>query len=197
MEILVYTYNIFFVFQRNSTMSSTTFNDVINLKPNWGCCFFMFFICFLIRNIDTWAFSTAPQYTFPVWKCMIRMRISAYSWIWHIRCFGINMTPMWHHCILYVSYMWCDFSPYLLLWAFWVLSFSFSNTYHARISMMNVSFKQKLNIHNHTWPCIVQTYVLIEWKQGTQCIITDNNLSIFIPSIFNTTIIWITYKTIM
>ena len=88
-----------FVLQRNSTMTSTTFNDVINVKPNRGCSFFMFFSCLLVRNIDTWTVITASQYTFPVWKCMFRMRISAHFRIVHIRCFGINMTPMWHHCI--------------------------------------------------------------------------------------------------
>ena len=87
------------VFQWESTMNSTTSNDVINLKHNWGHCFFVFFNYFLVRNIDTWTVITAQQYTFTVWKWMIRMWISAHCCICNIRCFGINMTPMWHHCI--------------------------------------------------------------------------------------------------
>ena len=35
----------------------------------------MFFSCFLVRNIDTKTVGTEPQYTFPVWKCMIRCQI--------------------------------------------------------------------------------------------------------------------------
>ena len=58
-----------------------------------------FFICFLVRNIDTCKFVTSLQYTFPVWKCMIRLRICAHFSLYHIIWFGINMTPMWHHCI--------------------------------------------------------------------------------------------------
>ena len=57
------------------------------------------FIYFLVSNIYIWTFSTAPKCTFPVWKCMIRLRICAHCRLFHIRCFGINMTPMWHHCI--------------------------------------------------------------------------------------------------
>ena len=96
----------FIVLQRNSIMSGTISNDVINVKPNWGCCFFMFLICFLVRNIDTWTVSTTPQYTFTVLKCMIRLRICAHCSFCHIRCFGINMMPMWHDsifiCFIYV-----------------------------------------------------------------------------------------------
>ena len=116
MKIFVYTRNIFFVFQRNSTMSSTTSNDVINMKLYWGCSFRILIICFLVMKINTWTFGTAPQYTFPVWKCMIRLRICAHCSLCHIRCFGINMTPMWHHyvliCFLYV--MWFLTRPFVL-----------------------------------------------------------------------------------
>ena len=80
-------------------MNGTTSNDVINVKPNCGCFLVMFFSYFLVRNIDTWKVSTAPQYTFPVWKCMLILRICAHCSIFHIWCFGINMTSMWHHCI--------------------------------------------------------------------------------------------------
>ena len=87
-------------------MSSTTSNDVINMKPNCGCFFFMFFSCFLVRKINTRTVGTALQYTFPVWKCIIVMRISSHCCICHIRCFGINMMPMCHHCIfIYSMYM--------------------------------------------------------------------------------------------
>ena len=87
------------VLQRKSTMNSTTSNDVINVKLNWGCFLFMFFSYFLVRNIDTRTVSIASQYTFPVWKCMLRMRICAHCSICHIWCFGINMTSIWNHCI--------------------------------------------------------------------------------------------------
>ena len=80
-------------------MGSTLSNDVINVKPNRGCCFLMIFIFFLVRNIDTWKVGTTPQYTFSVWKCMIRLRVCAHCSICHIRCFGINMTPIRNHCI--------------------------------------------------------------------------------------------------
>ena len=108
MEIIFYTCNIFFVFQWNSTMSSTTSNDVINVKPNWGCCFFVFFICFLVKKIDLWTFITTPPYIFSVWKCMITLSICAQCSLCHISRFGINITPMWHHCIFICCiYMMC------------------------------------------------------------------------------------------
>ena len=99
MKVIVYTCNICFVFQWNSTMISTISNDVINVKPYWGCCFWILVIYLLVRKIDTWTLSTESQCTFPVWKCMIRLRICAYFSLFHIISFGINMTPMWHHCI--------------------------------------------------------------------------------------------------
>ena len=37
----------------------------------------------------------------------------------------------------------------------------------------------------------------VRWQHWTQCWITDNNITIFIPSIFQTTIIGITYKNII
>ena len=51
----------FIVFQWNYTMCSTTSNDVINVKPNWGRCLFMFLICFLVRKIDIWTLGKTPQ----------------------------------------------------------------------------------------------------------------------------------------
>ena len=116
MKILAYTCNIFFAFQWNSTMGSTTFNDVIDVKYNWGRCFFVSFIFLLVRKIYMWTLSTIPQYTFPVWKCMIRLRICAHCIICHIRCSGINMTPIWHDrifiCFIYVM---CFLNrPYIL-----------------------------------------------------------------------------------
>ena len=106
-----YTCNIFFVFQCNYTMSSTTCNGVINVKSYWGCCAWIMIICFLVRKIDTRTVVTAPQYTFPVWKCMIILRVCAYCSLCHIRCFGIHMTPMWHHSIFicFISVM-CFFT---------------------------------------------------------------------------------------
>ena len=124
MEILVYIRNIFIVFQWNSTTRSTKCNAMINVKPNWGCCFFILFICFLVRKIDTLAFGTAPQYTFLVWTCMIRMRICAHFSLFHIRWFGRNMIPMWHHCIFicFIYVMWVFTRPSALR----ILDFIFS-----------------------------------------------------------------------
>ena len=97
------------VFQWKSTMSSTTSNDVINVKPNCWCCFVMFFSYLSVRNIDTWTVGTAPQYKFPVWKWMLRLRICAHCSICHIWCCGINMTSMWHHRIFICGvYLMCS-----------------------------------------------------------------------------------------
>ena len=97
------------VFQWKSTMSSTTSNDVINVKPNCGCSFVMFICNFLIRNIDTWTVITAPQYTFQLWKWMLRLRICAHCSICHIWCCGINMPSMWHHSIFICGiYLMCS-----------------------------------------------------------------------------------------
>ena len=106
-------------------MSSTRCNYVINVKPYWGCCVWIMIIFVLVAKIDTYKVGKAPQYTFSVWKCMIIMMIFSHFRLCHIRCFGINMTPIWNDCIFYVSYMWCAFSPDLLLWSFfiWYLSF--------------------------------------------------------------------------
>ena len=62
----------------------------------------------MVRRIDIWTLSIAPQYTFPLWKCMIRLRICAHFSLCNIRCFGINMTPMWHKCIFicFIYVMW-------------------------------------------------------------------------------------------
>ena len=128
----------FLIFQCNFTMSSTIRNDVINVKPYWVSCVWILIICFLVRNIDTWAISTASQYKFPVWQCMIIMRIWTYCSLFNIRLFGINMTSIQSHCIfvcfLYVIF----FSTDLIFWAFLFLSLSFSNTDHARIATMHV-----------------------------------------------------------
>ena len=56
----------FIVFQWNYTMSSTMCNDLINVKPYWGCCLWILIICFLVSKIDTWTFVIALQYTFLV-----------------------------------------------------------------------------------------------------------------------------------
>ena len=101
----------FIVFQWNYTISSTTSNDVINVKPNWGCCFWILIIYLLVRKIDTRTFVTAPQYTFPLWKCIIRLKICAHINLFHTRCFGINMTSMWNHCIfICFIYVMCFFT---------------------------------------------------------------------------------------
>ena len=59
-------------------------NDEINVKPKRGCSFVIFFSCFLVSNIDKRTVRTAPQYTFLVWKCMIRLMICAHCSICHI-----------------------------------------------------------------------------------------------------------------
>ena len=129
----------YFVFQWNYTMSSTMSNDVINVKPYWGCCFWILIIFLLVRNIDTWKFGTALQYTFPVWKCTIRLRICAHYSRFHIRCFGRNMTPMWHHCIFIclIYVVWFFTRPSALRILALIIQL-FSNTYHARIAIINV-----------------------------------------------------------
>ena len=106
-------------------MDSTTCNYVINVKPNLWCCFFVFFICFLVRNIDMWKFRTTLQYTFPVWECMIRLSICAHCIIYHIISFGIDMTPMWHHCIFicFVYVMWFFTRPSDLRIMYFILEF--------------------------------------------------------------------------
>ena len=60
----------FIVFQWNYTMSSTTSNDVVNMKPNWGWCFFMFFSCFLDRKSHTLNFTHWEEwgYLLSTWK---------------------------------------------------------------------------------------------------------------------------------
>ena len=98
--------------------------DVINMKPNWGYCVWIMIICFLVRNIYTCTFITTPRYTFTLWQCMIRLRICAHGSLCHIRWFGINMMSMWHPVFLYVSWMWCGFSPDLLIWEFCIWSFA-------------------------------------------------------------------------
>ena len=90
-----------------------------------GVVCWILIIYYLVRKIDTWTVKTTQQYTFPVWKCMIRLRIYAHCIFFHIRCFGINITSMWHNSIFMCSYMWCAFSPDLLLWAFWLWPLSF------------------------------------------------------------------------
>ena len=80
-------------------------------------------ICFLVRNIDTWTFGTSPQYIFPLYKCMIILRICAHCILCHIRRFVINMTPMWHHCIFiyFIYVMWFFTRIYALI----ILAFIF------------------------------------------------------------------------
>ena len=113
---------------------------------------------FLVRNIYTFIVSTTLQYTFPVWQCMIRLRICAHCSLCHIRCFGINMTSMCHPCIficfIYVVFFFTRPSVLSIL----ALSFSFSNTYHARIAIINVYSYQKCNIRNHTLPCTMMKF---------------------------------------
>ena len=55
----------------------------ITITPG-GCSVVMFFSCFLVRNIYTRKVSTEPQYTLPVWQCMLRLRICAHCSICHI-----------------------------------------------------------------------------------------------------------------
>ena len=74
-NILVHTFNRFSCISMEFHHEKYNVQWCGNVKPNWGCCFFMFFSCFLVRNIDTKTVNTAPQYTFPVWKCMIRCQM--------------------------------------------------------------------------------------------------------------------------
>ena len=106
----------FLVFQWNSTMGSTTSNNLINVKPNRECCLLMNFVFFLVRMIDMCIFITTTKYKFPLWKYMSRLIICAHCSIFHIRRFGINMTPMWHHCIFiwFIYVMYFSNRPYAL-----------------------------------------------------------------------------------
>ena len=98
--ILLFTHATYFlVFQYNSTMISTTHNDVINVKPYWECFVWITLICLLVMNIDTYPFITTNYYTFLVWQCIIRLSICTHFILFHIRCFGINVTSIWHNCV--------------------------------------------------------------------------------------------------
>ena len=77
---------------------------------------------------------------------------------------------IWHKYDTHVASLYfyminiCDviFHQTLCFEIFFVYLPVFTNTYHDRISMMNVYFYHKRNIHNHTLPCNVQAFVLIE-----------------------------------
>ena len=73
---------------------------MINVKYNWGCCFWILIIYLFVRKIDTWTFGTTTQHTFTVCQCMLILRICTHYRLCHIRQFGINMTSMWNHYIL-------------------------------------------------------------------------------------------------
>ena len=197
--IFLFTHVTYFlVFQCNDNMISTMFNDLINLKPNWGCCVWILMIYFLVLKIDTWTVVTAPQYIFPFWKCMIRLRICAQRSSCHIRCFGINMTSMWHDCIyiFFIYVMWFFTIPSilsLLALIFELLQVSITPVNQLRMYNFsrNITFT---NTHDLVLYCHL---IYLRWPQWKQSRTTDNDIIFFIPSIFDTTIIGITHKAIM
>ena len=137
----LFTYEKYFiVFLWRFTIISTTHNDVINMKPNWGCCVWIIIIYFFLINIYTEKFRTAQYYTFPVWQCIIRLSICTHFILFCIICFGVKMTSMWHHCIFICFKYAIWFSTRTSGLNIETLIFNFSNAYHTRIAMISVYF---------------------------------------------------------
>ena len=90
---------------------------------------------------------------------MVWLWVCTHCCLFHVISFGINMTLMWHDCI-FISFIYAkfDFSPDLLFWSLWMMPLSFLNNDHVMIVMMNIYLWQIYNIHNHTWPCILETF---------------------------------------
>ena len=122
-----------------------------------------------------------------------RLRIYAHCSLWYIRLFGINMTPMWHHCIFicFIYVMWFfTRSSALSIETFIFVFFQISITLGYQWWIYTFSRNAKFTTTHDLVTCI---YLLwLWWQQLTQFIITYNNNIIFVPSIFETTIIGIT-----
>ena len=158
----------FFVFQWNSTMSSTTCNDVINVKHNWGCCVLILIIYSLVSKIYTRKVHTTPQYTFPVRHCIIRMRIYAHCSLFFIRCSGINMKLMWHHRIIYVSYKWFSFSWDLLFWSFCLLSLIYSKYLSLQENNDKCILSAKVQ-HSQPHMTLYHADIFFNWVGNSEC----------------------------
>ena len=179
-------------------MSTTLSNDVINVKPYWGSCFLILIICFLVRKIYTWTVSTAPQYKLSVRKCIIRLRICAHCSLFHIRFFGINMTPMWHHCIFicFIYVIWFFTIPSALrILAFIFQSFKYLSRQDSNDECIILAEMQ------HSQPHLIfyRDEICFNWggnsEHNVESLITI--LWTLVPSIFETTTIGITYKAVM
>ena len=149
-------------------MSSTTYNDVINVKPNWGWCVWILMICLFVRKIYTWKVSTRPQYTFSVWKCMIRLRICAHCSLYHIRWFDINMTSMWHDfifiCFIYVMLFFTRPSA----WAFWLWYVSFLKYLSRQKSFDECILLAKIQ-HSQPHMTLYRAYVCFNCGDNSEC----------------------------
>ena len=89
-------------------MFFTTRNKMINVKTNWRIGAEILIICFLVRKINAWTSGKTSKYTFPVWQHMIWLWVCTHCCLFHVICFGVNMTPMWHDfiliCFIYAIY---------------------------------------------------------------------------------------------
>ena len=136
-------------------MFCTTWNYMINVKTNWRTSVVILLIFSLVSKINAWAFVTTPQYTFPVWWCMIWLWLCTSCCLCHIICFGVNMMPMWHYCIfigfIYAIY----FYPDLLFWSFCCDPWVIFNNNISMTAIRIVYFCQICIICNHTRPCIL------------------------------------------
>ena len=117
MKILVYTCNICSFLSMEFYHRQYTVQWCDKCETKLRVLFLHVFNLFLGKNIDAWKVRTTPQYTFTVWKWMIRLKICTYCSLWHIRLFGIYMTPMWHYCILicFIYVMWFFNRPSALI----------------------------------------------------------------------------------
>ena len=102
---------------------------------------------------------------------------SLYFYIFHICDVLYHQTFCFEHFGFYSSV----FSiPITLGYQWWIYTFSRIATFtttHDLVTRRNLFY--------------------LRWQQWTQCRITDNNMTIFIPSISIINIIWITYKAII
>ena len=129
---------------------------------------------------------------------MIWLWICTYFWLFHIRCFGMNITPIWHDRI-FICFMYVDLIfPHAFCFEhfgfdIWVLK----NTHHAMILTTNVYFWKIYNIHNHTWTFIWMNFFKLGWQQWIYCRIADNHIILCISWLFEYTTYWVTNEAVM
>ena len=137
-------------------------------------------------------------YTFTVWKCIIRLRICEYCSPLHIRLFGINMTPTWHHCIfICFIYMMCFFTRTFALRILAIIFQFFLIPITKGYLWWMYTFSRNAKFTTTHDPITYRHFFKLWWQQWMQYITIYNNIMIFVPSIFDTTIIGITYKYII